>query len=59
MSVCSVLVVTAVTGVAESNGAEQVLKPNFGKGRVKIGGVQFAGVRGDKTNNIADRKSVV
>ena len=39
--------------MAESNAAEQVSKPTFGRGRVRMGGVQFAGVHGEKANNIA------
>jgi predicted amidohydrolase len=51
--------VAAVAGLAATNGAEQVLKPVFGKGRVRIGGVQFAGLRGDKTNNIAKAEQMI
>jgi len=39
--------------------AGQVSKPAFGKGRVKIGGVQTAGLRGDKTNNIAKAERMI
>ena len=45
--------------MAESHGAEQVLKPTFGEGRGKIGGVQFTGERGDKTNNIANAERMI
>jgi predicted amidohydrolase len=39
--------------------AGQVSKPTFGKGWVKIGGVQLAGMRGDKTNNIAKAERMI
>ena len=39
--------------------AGQVSKPTFGKGRVKIGGVQLAGMRGDKTNNIVKAERMI
>lgn len=59
MGACGLLLMAVQCGVAENAGGQQVVKPGFGKGRVKIGGVQMAGVRGEKTNNLEKAERMI
>jgi predicted amidohydrolase len=59
LGACVSLGLAGSHGVAESLEGEQVVKPGFGKGRVKVGGVQMAGLRGEKTNNIAKAERMI
>jgi predicted amidohydrolase len=58
LSVCSLF---AVAGASRGEGpaTEQVARPTFGKGRVRMGGVQFAGVQGEKADNIAKAERMI
>ena len=38
---------------------DQVVKPGFGQGKVRIGGVQMAGIRGEKEKNIATAERMI
>jgi len=46
-------------GATAAKEAGEVVRPTFGRGKVRIGGVQFAGLRGEKEKNIATAERMI
>lgn len=44
---------------SERAAAETVVRPTFGRGKVRIGGVQFSGIKGEKEKNIATAERMI
>ena len=52
-------IANAPRDAAANDATDKVVKPTFGRGRVKIGGVQFAGLRGEKEKNTAKAEELI
>jgi len=59
VSLSVALVAGVLAGVSENASGDQVVRPTFGRGKVKIGGAQFSGDRGQKEQNIAKAERMI
>jgi len=56
---CAATLGDAKMAAAKENPPDRVVRPGYGRGKVKLGGVQFAGLKGQKQRNIRKAEQLI